>query len=185
MSNLLSSLAVFLVVALGGYVLTHPAPPAPPAAPVASEHAVGAAGSDFTQLVHFYNNITVGGTILATSSTAATYTISAQELAGAPKIISWTPNVDTTLKFSASSTRAYVPNVGDTAQIYIRNASSTAASSITFAADDTAVDLQFAEATGGDLVLNGLDWAKVTLIRNAGNGVSQVTVIFDEMTEAD
>jgi hypothetical protein len=44
-----------------------------------------------------------------------------------------------------------------------------------------------AEATGGDLVLSGLDWAKITLIRNSTtlNATSKVTAIFDEMTEAD
>jgi len=157
-----------------------------PAQPIQSKAPTfGAAGSEFGEQVHLFNNAIIGGYVLATSSTAATYTITAQELSKAPTVISWTPNVNLTISLSATSTRSYVPNVGDTATLYFRNASTTAASAITFAAADAGVDLQFAEATGGDLVLNGLDWEKVTLIRNALNGASQVTVILDEMTEAD
>lgn len=124
---------------------------------------------------------TVGGRV-ATTSTAATYTTAAADFAGLGTYLDWTPNVNTTVSISATSTHRLVPNVGDTAKIYLRNASSTAASSITLAAANANVDLQFTEATGGDLVLNGLDWAEITLIRESAY---LTTVIFSEFTEAD
>jgi hypothetical protein len=130
---------------------------------------------------YFTGGLTEGGR-LATTTTAATYTTIAKDFNGTPTLWSVLPNVNTTFSLTATSTGVYVPRVGDVAQVYLLNASSTAASTITLAALDTGVDLQFAEATGGDLVLNGLDWAKVTLIRKSAY---VVTVIFDEMTEAD
>lgn len=138
-------------------------------------------GQDSYARQFFREGLTQGG-YAATSSTATAFTTTATEFGKQPVVIAWTPNVNTTLSISATSTFAYVPSVGDVAQVYFLNASTTAGSSITFAAAGTGTDMQFAEATGGDLVLNGLDWAKVTLIRKS---LHQVTFIFDEMTEAD
>lgn len=147
-----------------------------------SSPTVGAvAGTDFYSRLNFAKGFSSGGKI-ATSSTATTYTTNATDFNGTPTVIAWTPNINTTVSLSGTSTLQYVPNVGDVANVYFLNASTTAASSVTFAAVDSGVDLQFAEATGGDLVLNGLDWAKLTFIRQSAN---KVTVIFDEMTEAD
>lgn len=137
-------------------------------------------GPDVSFRMFFKAGLTEGG-YLATSSTAATYTTRTSDFAGRPSVIAWTPNVNTTVTFASTSLYEYVPSVGDVANVYLLNASTTAASSITFDAD-SGVDLQFAEATGGDLVLNGLDWEKLTLIRKS---TSVVTVIADEMTEAD
>lgn len=125
--------------------------------------------------------ITVGGR-MATSSTASTYTTASRDFNGTPSMILWTPNVNTTVSLSSTSTFAYVPQVGDIAKVVFLNASTTAASAITFAAVDANLDLQFSEATGGDLVLNGLDWAEFTIIRQSA---SKVSVIFNEFTEAD
>lgn len=138
-------------------------------------------GTDVSFRTFFNGGLSEGG-ITATTSTASAYTTAARDFFGTPAVVNWLPNVNTTVSISATSTHQYVPKVGDVAQIYLRNASSTAGSSITVAAVDAGVDLQFAEATGGDLVLNGLDWAKITLIHTSQN---LVTVIFDEMTEAD
>lgn len=139
------------------------------------------AGNDFSNRSFFASGLTTGGRT-ATSSTATTYTTVATDWIQTPSVISWTPNINTTISISGTSTTPYVPNIGDVARIYITNASSTAASSITFAAKDAGVDLQFTEATGGDLVLNGLDWAELTFIRQSAN---KVTVLFNEFTEAD
>lgn len=147
-----------------------------------SNPVLGGSGQDVSARQFFQGGATFGGVVAATTTTAATYTTSPRDFGGAPTVISWLPNVNTTVSLSASSTREYIPNVGNVATIYLRNASTTAAASITLAAVDAGVDLQFAEATGGDLVLNGLDWAKITLIHTSTN---LVTVIFDEMTEAD
>lgn len=127
------------------------------------------------------SGMTAGGSA-ATTSTATAYTLNARDFIGTPSTILWTPNVNTTLSLSATSTFDYVPKVGDVARIMFLNASSTAASSVTFAAVDAGIDLQFSEATGGDLVLNGLDWAELVLIRTS---LHKTAVIFDEFTEAD
>lgn len=138
-------------------------------------------GPDVYSRMFLHAGSTAGGR-LATTSTATAYKPTTKDFAGLPTVISWTPNVNTTLTLVSSSTWGYVPNVGDVANIYIRNASTTAAATITFAANDQFVDLQFTEATGGDLVLNGLDWEKVTLIRTTA---ATTTIILNEMTEAD
>jgi hypothetical protein len=109
-------------------------------------------------------------------------TLTTTELPTGVNVISWTPNLNITLTLGGTSTRAFVPNTGDVANVYFYNATTTDAATITFAAADTNVDLQMAEATGGDLILNGKDWAKLTFIRRSA---TVVTVIFDEMTEAD
>ena len=131
----------------------------------------------------FSSGATVGGA-MATSSTKATYTLTAADLRD-KSVILWTPNVDLTLSLGATSTYEMVPNVGDSVSVYFLNASSTAASAITFVAADSSSDLQFSEGTGGDLVLNGLDWEKITIVRKATTGVAQVAFLLDEMTEAD
>lgn len=139
------------------------------------------AGPDFNNHVFLNKGVTVGGRV-ATTSTAATYTTSEKDFRGLPSYLDWLPNVNTTISITATSTHALVPKVGDVARILLRNASSTAASSITLAASNSNLDLQFSEATGGDLVLNGLDWAELTIIRESDY---ITTVIFDEFTEAD
>jgi hypothetical protein len=138
-------------------------------------------GTEHSFREFFKGGITTGG-ITATTSTATTYTTVAKDWPTEGTVLSWLPNVNTTISLSGTSTNALVPNVGDTAEVYFRNASSTAASSITFAAADANADLQFTEATGGDLVLNGLDWMKITVVHT---NQFLYTFILDEMTEAD
>lgn len=129
----------------------------------------------------FNKGISQGGAV-STTSTVSAYTTAGSDFRGTPTMILWSPSVNTTVTLNATSTFEYVPKVGDIATVYLLNASTTAASAITFAAQNASVDLQFTEATGGDLVLNGLDWAKFTFIRQTANKVS---IIFDEFTEAD
>jgi len=131
----------------------------------------------------FFNaGTTSGGITSTTTGEISAYTTAAKDFAGMPTTILWTPNLNQTVTITATSTHEFIPNVGDVANIYFENASTTAGATITFAAANANVDLQMAEATGGDLVLNGLDWAKITLIRTS---LYKTTVIFDEMTEAD
>ncbi len=131
--------------------------------------------------VFFQRGVTQGGAMSTSTGTITAYTTSRTDFTGTPAVISWLPNANQTITITPTSTLDYIPHVGDVANVYLRNASTTAASAITFAAA-TGVDLQFTEATGGDLVLNGLDWAKFTFIRTSEY---VVTVLFDEMTEAD
>lgn len=167
------ALVAILVIAIGGYVF-----------PVKSavEKTFGAfAGPEITDRIFVRSGVTAGGR-MATTSTATAYTLASTDLRLSPTYIDWTPNVNTTVSLTSTSTFPYVPQVGDTAVVYVRNASSTAASTITFAAANANVDLQFTEATGGDLVLSGLDFASLTFIRESEN---LVTILFNEFTEAD
>lgn len=143
---------------------------------------VGSGSGQYNSSRQFFQQGATFGGANATTSSVSTYTTDQRDFANQPTVVSWLPNVSTTLSISSTSTLAYVPNVGDTATIYWRNASTTAGSAITFAAKDLGLDMQFSEGTGGDLVLNGLDWAKITFIHTETN---KVTVLFDEMTEAD
>lgn len=147
-----------------------------------ASNKLGAVSSPENYTRFFFNSgLSSGGNLATTSAaTLATYTTAARDFNGTPSVIQWNNGVNMTISISSTSTFAYVPKVGDVANIYFRNASTTAGSAITFAAVDANVDMQFAQ--GGNLVLNGLDWAKVTLIRTSTN---LVTFIFDEMTEAD
>lgn len=146
------------------------------------ESPVGAVvGPDYNKHAFFNSGITAGGRV-ATTSTGATVTTLFRDFQQTPSYIDWQPNLNVTVTLTSTSTQALVPKVGDVAKVMVRNASTTAASTITFAAANANVDLQFAEATGGDLVLNGLDWAELTFIRESDY---LVTVIFNEFTEAD
>lgn len=151
-------------------------------AAINAESPVGAfAGPDVNKHTFFNSGITVGQRV-ATTSTGAAVTTVFKDFQQTPSYIDWLPNINLTVTLTSTSTQALVPKVGDVARVMVRNASTTAASTITFAAANANVDLQFAEATGGDLVLNGLDWAELTFIRESDY---LVTVIFNEFTEAD
>jgi hypothetical protein len=140
-------------------------------------------GPEFYSHLFAKQGVTAGGYVATTTDyVTVSYTTQAKDFASLPTVFSILPNINTTITLDASSTLAMIPVVGDATTIYVRNASTTAGATITFAAKNSSLDLQFAEATGGDLVLSGLDWAKVTFIRTAA---LTVTVIFDEMTEAD
>lgn len=127
-----------------------------------------AAGPEHYNRQYFNAGSTNGGR-LATSTTAASYTTVAADFNGTPSFLEITPAVNLTLSLSGTSTHAYVPNVGDTAVVYVRNASTTAASTITFAAADAGVDLQ--EDEGETVVVNGLEVARLNLIRKGQNNV--------------
>lgn len=172
MLNKISLVIAILALIVGGFAFTTKD----------SVLKVGAnPGPEYTARQFFFAGSTSGGRV-ATTSAAATYTLVAKDFNGTPTYIDWLPNVDTTLSIGATSTHQYVPRVGDVANVYLRNASTTAGATVTLAAVDSGVDLQYTEATGGDLVLNGLDWGVLTFIRESDN---LVTVLFSEFTEAD
>lgn len=114
---------------------------------------------------------TQGGGRTASSTTNATETLLVTDI-DTENFLDYTPNLNTTLTLPASSTMsALIPNIGDTRQIIIRNASSTGAATLTLAAG-TGIDLQ--EIEGLNLVLNGLDYGILTLIRKAADDGSTV-----------
>jgi hypothetical protein len=143
---------------------------------------VGGVSSDSSHKF-FGSNVTVGGTVLSTSTSKATYTITRTEFED-KSLLKITPNVDLVLSLDATSSYSSIPNIGDTLVVYVKNASTTAAAGLTLAAKDDLLDLQKNEDSA-DLKILGLDWAKLTYVRTALSGPGQVSVLFDEMTEAD
>jgi len=149
----------------------------------AVDTVVGGTGQNWSFHQFFDQGLTMGGVMSTTTGNNITaYTTQAKDFAQLPTVIKWMPTANQTISLSATSTLALVPKVGDTANIYFQNASTTAAAAIIFAAASTNSDLQFAEASGGDLTLVGLDWMKITIIHKS---TYDVVFILDEMTEAD
>jgi TusA-related sulfurtransferase len=129
----------------------------------------GAAGPEHLQHQVFKQNFTRGGTTVATSSTAAAYTLTTAELRENVGYLSWTVNVNTTLTTMASTSRPLAGlKPGEAIEVLFYNASTTANATATFAAG-TGVDLQ--EDEGGSVVVNGLEAAKLTFIKKADSDV--------------
>lgn len=127
------------------------------------------------------STFTQGGGMFTSSTANATETLLVTAI-DTENFIDYTPNVNSTLTLPATSTMsALIPVAGDSRDYIIRNASSTAAATLTLAAG-TGMDLQFTEATGGDLVLNGLDAGTLTMTRLTN---TDILVLFNEYTEAD
>lgn len=166
---------VALALLLGGYASFRPAEK------VVERVPFGAlAGPDVYSHLNVHGAFTQGGNVNSTSTTAATYTMVNADIQGYG-VLEITPNVNSTFTLMASSTiTGMIPNPGDVQSFWVQNASSTAAATLTLAAG-TGVDLQKNEDTA-DLAINGLDWAKLTFIRQAD---TDITVIMSEFIEAD
>lgn len=134
-------------------------------------------GPDVNFHSYFNAGLTRGGYV-ATSSTATTYTTVAKDFTGGPTYIAWTPNINTTISLSSTSTQPYLNQIGDTADVVWKNASTTSGT-ITFAAKDANVDLQNASST---LVLQAKQWAMMTYVKT---GTYSVAILFRRMIEAD
>jgi len=135
-----------------------------------------AAGPDHTERQFFLSNFVNGGEVVATSSTAATYTLTTAELRDKVGYISWTPNVNTTLTTMASTSAPLVGlKTGQTFEVTFYNASSTAASTVTFAAG-TGVDLQ--ELEGGSVIVNGLEGATLKFVKKSDSDVMLLVAPF-------
>ncbi len=139
-------------------------------------------GPDHYQRNYFYAGYQSGGDRYATSSTAATYTLVSTEFDGDKTYIDWNAGIDTTLTTMASSTMYFLgENIGSERSYWFRSATTTDATTITFAAG-TGVDIQHGDSTGDDLVIDGKDIAKLTFIRKAD---TDVLLIMDKFTEGD
>lgn len=168
MNNKVTNAGVVLALVLGvfglfsGDVVTNPVQ--------VIKETVGGVSSDDSHKF-FKDGVTVGGNVLATTTgvTLTAYTLSAVEMGA--ETININPSVDLTLSLSATNSAQFIPNIGDEYTFTIKNASTTAASSLTLDNVDASVGIALAEATGADLVLAGGNWAKVTLKRLANTGV--------------
>ena len=137
-------------------------------------------GPEKTERQYFLAGYQSGGEKYATSTTAATYTLVNAEFNGNTTYIDWNTGIDTTLTTMASTSMDWLGYfAGDEISYWFRSATTTAATTITFAAG-TGVDIQFGDATGDDLVIDGLDIAKLTFIRKAD---SDVLLLMTKYTE--
>lgn len=134
------------------------------------ERAVGSAsGPTHTSHQEFLQNFTNGGNVTATTSTEATFTLTSAYLNENVSLISWLPNLDNTLTTMASTSAPFVNmRAGDSFTVYLYNASTTAASTITLAAG-TGVDLQ--EDEGATVVVNGGEISRLTFLKKADTDV--------------
>ena len=138
-------------------------------------------GPTKTERQYFLAGYQSGGERYATTTTAATYTLVNAEFNGNKTYIDWNTGINTTLTTMASTSMDWLGYAaGDERSYWFRSATTTAATTITFAAG-TGVDLQKNEDTA-DLAVNGLDVAKLTFIRKAD---TDVLLIMTEYIEAD
>ena len=141
-------------------------------------------GPDIYQRMNFHAGYQSGGIRLATSTTVATYTLAVGDIK--EDTVYWDVNVglNTTFTTMASSSLAMdamnIPFSGDTREVYVFSATTTDATTLTFAAG-TGVDLQMNEDSA-DLAINGEDIAKLIFIRKAD---TDVMIIMEEWIEAD
>ena len=152
---------VAIVIAIGGYVF-----------PKVSQPLGANPGPDFFNHLVFKQNFTRGGTAIATSSTAATYTLTTSELRKESNYLSWTVNVNTTLTTMASTSAPFNGmSTGESFEVIFHNASTTAGATATFAAG-TGVDLQ--ESEGGTVIINGLEFGRLVFIKKANTDIAMV-----------
>jgi len=139
---------------------------------VTEVNLAASAGPDHYDHQRFLSNYSVGGGgYYATSSTAATYTLTTDQFPADRRhnYIEWTANVNTALTTMASSSAPLVDlKVGETYTVDVYAASTTAASTITWAAG-TGVDLQ--EDEGETVVQNGLEIATLKFQKKSDTDV--------------
>ena len=129
----------------------------------------------------FKENISIGGQSYATSSTATTYTLTTTEIPSdrSTSLLVWTPNINTTLTTMATSSSLLSGlDVGESFTMYLYNASTTAASTITLGAG-AGVDLQ--EDEGESVIVNGLEIARLTFLRVANKDAATDVVLWVEV----
>jgi len=129
-------------------------------------------GPDFYDPLYFIGGFSVGGgQNYATSSTAATYTLTTTELPNDRRYqyMTWLANLNTTLTTMASSSAPFSSlKVGESYSIDLYSSTTTAAATITFAAG-TGIDLQ--KLRGGSVIVNGLEGATLKFIKKANTDV--------------
>jgi len=132
---------------------------------------------------NFHVGYQSGGDRYATTSLVSTYTLVAAEFNGNKTYIDWTAGLNITLTTMATTSMGSIniPRIGDERSYWFRSATTTDATTITFAAG-TGVDIQHGDSTGDDLVIDGLDLAKLTFIRKNN---TDVLLIIKKFTEGD
>jgi hypothetical protein len=173
--NIKITLVVILVIATLGLFF----PRGKTAVQTVVERVGGASGTTHTNLETFESGLGVGGTY-ATSTSGAQMPLLSTAIENVSTIVATLNVLDTTLTFPASSTIQFMRGSGDTRVYWVKNATTTAAMDITFAAG-TGMNLKNATSTKiliGDT--DGGNAARVTLIRQADSDIDMYVDLFVE-----
>lgn len=141
-----------------------------------------AAGPDFYNEIIAFDNITVGGRVNSVATTATAYTLTANEINA--RILTVTPNgASLALTLPATSTLgAFIPVVGQTKQLLVRNATTTAGIQVTFVGATGTTLKRFSTST--PIVITGdtdaANYAVLTFVRRA---VGNIDVFFQAVTD--
>jgi len=136
-------------------------------------------GPDHYQHQRFNQGFSVGCNAYATSSTAANYTLTTNELPLDREdcYVSWNAGLNLALTLPASTTQQFATmKTGDSYSVWFHSATSTTATTITWTAG-TGIDLLEPEING-TVIQNGTDMAKVTFLKKADTDVAVITEIF-------
>lgn len=139
---------------------------------------VGGSGPDQTNQWKFYEGITVGHDVKATSTASgvSSITTTGNVINCDNPYISWTANLDQTVTTQASTTAPFSQlRAGESCSIIVYSATTTAATTITWAAG-TGVDLQ--EDEGETVIQNGLEAARLTFTKKADKDILMIVEVF-------
>ena len=129
----------------------------------------GAAGPTKTETQQFLSNFSSGSVVTSTTTVDATITLDSTHLRRDVSLMSWDVGVITVVTTMASTSAPLVGlKPGEWFTVYFHNASTTAASQVTFA-EGTGVDIQ--EDNGGVLTVGGNDIARLTFLKKADTDV--------------
>lgn len=161
MKNLKVVLAVAVVIAIAGAYMF----------PQVGTRVLGTLTSPtLFDHIEFKQGATVGGSVVATTTAEATLTMTAATYRREVSYISWLANLNTTVTSMASTSAPFSGlAVGERLEVLVYAASTTAASTITWAAG-TGVDLQ--EDEGETVIQNGLEIARLTFVKKADTDIA-------------
>jgi len=141
--------------------------------------SVGASpGPEHTETQYFLSNFSKVGNIVATTSDASTYKLTAREVDIDTSYVAWNASLNTTLTFPNATSAPFTRmRTGQSFDQWWYSATTTEATTITFAAPaGNGIDLQEPELDG-TVILNGLEFAKITYLKTGDSAVSIVTDI--------
>lgn len=126
-------------------------------------------GPDFYNHAVFKQGFTTGGTAVSTTTAESTVTLTSATLRPEVTYITWLANLDTTATTMASTSAPFVGlAVGEKLEVLVYSSTTTAATTITYAAG-TGVDLQ--EDEGETVIQNGLEIARLTFVKKADTDI--------------
>ncbi len=129
----------------------------------------GASGPTHTNTQYFYSNFQVGRTVRATSTDSATGILTAADFDCDQPYLSWTVNLNTTQTTMASTSAPFsIMRPGEICTIYVYSATTTQATTLTWAAG-AGVLLQ--EDEGETVIQNGLELARFTFMKAANTDI--------------